>query len=34
MNKWSMSMALMFVFYINPQTRNIVECALIDLLKN
>ena len=27
--KWSMFMALMFVFYFNPNTRNIVEC--IDL---
>lgn len=29
MNKWSMFMALMFVFYFNPKTRDIVEC--IDL---
>jgi len=29
MNKWSTFMALMFVFYFNPQTRDIVEC--IDL---
>ena len=29
MNKWSMFMSLMFVFYFNPKTRDIVEC--IDL---
>lgn len=28
-NKWSMFMALMFVFYFNPQTKGILEC--IDL---